>query len=127
MDAGLDTPCTVVYCTAGDLLPEARHDARRRVPDAALVTLRDARAIVSIPADRVFLAMAGKQLTRLCPQLPAPTRPETIHSVGGSAGAASIYVSKPSLSFSSVRSQRLDWPPLSCALCIERRVIAIAP
>ena len=109
MDAGLDTPCTVVYCTAGDLLPEARHDARRRVADAALVTLRAARAIMGIP------------------QLSAPTRPETAPTSGGAAGASSSYVSKPSLSFSSVRSQRSESPPLSCARCIERRVIAIAP
>jgi len=39
MDADLDTLCTVVYCTADDLLPEARANARRRITDAELVTL----------------------------------------------------------------------------------------
>jgi hypothetical protein len=49
MDADLDTLCTVVYCTADDLLPEARANARRRVTDAEIVTLCVARAIMSIP------------------------------------------------------------------------------
>ena len=39
MDADLDTLCTVIYCTADDLLPEARANARRRITDAELVTL----------------------------------------------------------------------------------------
>gem|GEM_PF-5991180 len=39
MHADLDTPCTVIYCTADDLLPEARANARRKVTDAELVTV----------------------------------------------------------------------------------------
>jgi len=39
MDADLDTLCTVVYCTADDLLPEARRNARRRITHAEVVTL----------------------------------------------------------------------------------------
>ena len=55
MDADLDTLCTVVYCTADDLLPEARPNARRQVTDAELVTLCVAQAIMGIPSDRRFL------------------------------------------------------------------------
>ena len=46
MDADLDTLCTVVYCTADDLLPEARANARRRITDTELVTLCVAQAIM---------------------------------------------------------------------------------
>ena len=71
MDAGLDTLCTVVYCTADDLLPEAKANARRRVTDAELVTLCVAQAIMGIPSDRRFLAVAGKRLSHLFPVLPS--------------------------------------------------------
>jgi transposase len=71
MDADLDTLCTVVYCTADDLLPEARRNARRRVTDAEVVTLCVAQAIMGIPSDRRFLATARKRLGHLFPDLPA--------------------------------------------------------
>ena len=70
MDADLDTLCTVVYCTADDLLPEARPNARRRVTDAEIVTLCVAQAIMGIPSDRRFLAAARKRLVHLFPDLP---------------------------------------------------------
>ena len=70
MDADLDTLCTVIYCTADDLLPEARPNARRRVSDAELVTLCVAQAIMGIPSDRRFLAVARKRLGHLFPDLP---------------------------------------------------------
>lgn len=70
MDADLDTLCTVIYCTADDLLPEARANARRRVTDAELVTLCVAQAIMGIPSDRRFLAAARRQLGHLFPVLP---------------------------------------------------------
>jgi len=70
MDADLDTLCTVIYCTADDLLPEARRNARRRVTDAELLTLCVAQAIMGIPSDRRFLAVARKRLIHLFPQLP---------------------------------------------------------
>jgi hypothetical protein len=70
MDADLDTLCTVVYCTADDLLPEARANARRCVTDAELVTLCVAQAIMGIPSDRRFLAVAHKRLAHLFPALP---------------------------------------------------------
>jgi hypothetical protein len=71
MDADLDTLCTVVYCTADDLLPEKAGNARRRVTDAEVVTLCVAQAIMGIPSDRRFLAVAAKRLAHLFPQLPA--------------------------------------------------------
>ena len=71
MDADLDTLCTFVYCTADDLLPEKQGNARRRVTDAEVVTLCVAQAIMGIPSDRRFLAVARKRLAHLFPELPA--------------------------------------------------------
>lgn len=70
MHADLDTLCTVVYCTADDLLPESRGNARRRVTDAEVATLCVAQAIMGIPSDRRFLAIGGKRLSHLFPELP---------------------------------------------------------
>jgi hypothetical protein len=70
MDADLDTLCTVIYCTADDLLPAAKANARRRVTDAEVVTLCVAQAIMGIPSDRRFLAVARKRLVHLFPDLP---------------------------------------------------------
>jgi len=69
--ADLDTLLIAVYCTADDLLPERPGNARRRVTDAEVVTLCVAQAIMGIPSDRRFLAVAGKRLGHLFPQLPA--------------------------------------------------------
>jgi hypothetical protein len=70
MHADLDTLCTVIYCTADDLLPEARKNARRRLSDAEVVALCVAQAIMGIPSDRRFLAVARKRLVHLFPVLP---------------------------------------------------------
>jgi hypothetical protein len=70
MDADLDTLCTVIYVTADDLLPEAKGNARRRCTDAEIVTLCVAQAIMGIASDRIFLAVAGKRLSHLFPDLP---------------------------------------------------------
>jgi hypothetical protein len=70
MHADLDTLCTVVYCTADDLLPEKPGNARRRVTDAEVATLCVAQAIMGIPSDRRFLAVARKRLGHLFPELP---------------------------------------------------------
>jgi hypothetical protein len=71
MDADLDLLCTVVYCTADDLLPEQPGNARRMVTDAEVVTLCVAQAIMGIPSDRRFLKAARKQLVHLFPAIPA--------------------------------------------------------
>lgn len=70
MHADLDTLCTVVYCTADDLLPEPRRNARRCTTDAEIVTLCVAQAIMGIPSDRRFLRMARRSLRHLFPELP---------------------------------------------------------
>src|SRR5271169_6710785 len=70
MDADLDTLCTFVYCTADDLLPEKAQNAKRSVTDAEVVTLCVAQAIMGIPSDRRFLAVACKHLRHLFPKLP---------------------------------------------------------
>jgi Transposase DDE domain len=68
--ADLDTLCIAVFCTADDLLPEKPGNARRSVTDAEVVTLCVAQAIMGIPSDRRFLAVAAKRLGHLFPQLP---------------------------------------------------------
>lgn len=70
MHADLDTLCTAVYCTADDLLPEKPGNARRRITDAEIATLCVAQAIMGIPSDRRFLAVARKRLGDLFPELP---------------------------------------------------------
>jgi hypothetical protein len=70
MHADLDTLCTVVYCTADDLLPTKPGNARRKVTDAEIATLCVAQAIMGIPSDRRFLAVARKRLGDLFPELP---------------------------------------------------------
>lgn len=70
MDADLDLLLTTVFVTADDLLPEPADNARRRVTDAEVVTLCVAQAIMGIPSDRRFLAVAAKRLAHLFPQLP---------------------------------------------------------
>ena len=58
MHADLDLLLIAVFCTADDLLPERSGNARRRVTDAEVVTLRVAQAVMGIPSDRRFLAVA---------------------------------------------------------------------
>jgi transposase len=70
MDADLELLLTTVYVTADDLLPERAGNAQRRVTDAEVVTLCVAQAIMGIPSDRRFLAVARKRLGHLFPQLP---------------------------------------------------------
>jgi hypothetical protein len=70
MDADLDLLLTAVYVTADDLLPEKPGNARRSVTDAEVVTLCVAQAIMGIPSDRRFLAVASKRLGHLFPRIP---------------------------------------------------------
>src|SRR5581483_519962 len=59
------------YRMADDLLPRKPDNARRRFSDAGIVTLCVAQAIVAIPSDRRFLAVARKRLREWFPGLPA--------------------------------------------------------
>ena len=70
MDADLDLLLTTVFCTADDLLPERQNNAARSVTDAEVVTLCVAQAIMGIPSDRRFLAVAAKRLAHLFPRVP---------------------------------------------------------
>ena len=70
MDADLDLLLTAVYVTADDLLPEKPGNARRSVTDAEVVTLCVAQAIMGIPSDYRFIAVAGKRLRHLFPTIP---------------------------------------------------------
>jgi transposase len=70
MLADLDLLLTTVFVTADDLLPEQLKNARRRVTDAEVVTLCVAQAIMDIPSDREFLAVAAQRLSHLFPALP---------------------------------------------------------
>jgi hypothetical protein len=70
MDADLDLLLTAVYVTADDLLPERSKNARRIVTDAEVITLCVAQAIMGIPSDRRFLAVASKRLRHLFPNIP---------------------------------------------------------
>src|ERR1700722_10133531 len=65
MDADLDLLLTSVFVTADDLLPVRQNNAARSVTDAEVVTLCVAQAIMGIPSDRRFLAVAGKRLAHL--------------------------------------------------------------
>ncbi len=71
MLADLDLLLIAVFATADDLLPDRAANARRSVTDAEVVTLAVAQAIMDVPSDREFLAVARKRLEHLFPRLPA--------------------------------------------------------
>ncbi len=70
MDADLDLLLTAVYVTIDDLLPERSKNAKRSVTDAEVITLCVAQAIMGIPSDRRFLAVASKRLRHLFSSIP---------------------------------------------------------
>jgi len=70
MLADLDLLLLVVYCMADDFLPKPPENARRLVTDAEIVTLCVAQAIMGIPSDYRFIAVAGKRLRHLFPTIP---------------------------------------------------------
>ena len=71
MDADLDLLLTAVYCMADDFLPVRQRNVKRRVSDAEVVTLCVAQAIMGVPSDPRFVAVAGKHLRHLFPTIPA--------------------------------------------------------
>ncbi len=70
MLADLDLLLIAVFCAADDLLPQRARNARRMLTDAEVVTLCVAQAIMGIPSDQRFLAVARKRLAHLFPVLP---------------------------------------------------------
>ena len=73
MDADLDLLLIAVYCTVDDLLPKRQGNSRRRISDAEVITLSLAQAMMGIPADPRFLAVAARRLAHLFPNLPERT------------------------------------------------------
>lgn len=73
MLADLDLLLIAVFCTADDLPPKRAENARRRITDAEVVTLCIAQAMLGIPSDERFLAVAAKRL----PQAQAATGRDT--------------------------------------------------
>jgi hypothetical protein len=69
MLADLDLLLTAVFCTADDLLPESKKNARRRLTDAEVVTLCVAQSIMGISSDARFVKVAAKRLGHLFPGL----------------------------------------------------------
>jgi len=82
MLADLDLLLTAVFAAADDLLPEPRRNARRSVTDAEVVTLAVAQAIMDVPSDREFLALARHRLGHLFRGCRAS------RAIGSAAGAA---------------------------------------
>ena len=70
MLADLDLLLIAVFCTADDLLPRRAENARRRITDAEVITLCLAQAMLGIPSDERFLAVAARRLAHLFPHLP---------------------------------------------------------
>jgi len=71
MLADLDLLLTAVFVTADDLLPKRAKNARRRITDAAVITLCVAQALLGISSDRQFLRAARSRLAGLFSVLPA--------------------------------------------------------
>jgi hypothetical protein len=69
MLADLDLLLTAVFCTADDLLPEGKKNARRRLTDAEVITLCVAQSIMGISSDERFAKIARKHLRHLFPGL----------------------------------------------------------
>ena len=69
MLADLDLLLTAVFCTADDLLPERKKNARRRLTDAEVVTLCVAQSIMGIGSDERFAKIAARRLRHLFPGL----------------------------------------------------------
>jgi Transposase DDE domain len=58
-----------VFCTADDLLPAKRGNARRSLTDAEVITLCVAQSIMGIGSDARFVRIARKRLRHLFPGL----------------------------------------------------------
>jgi len=69
MLADLDLLLTAVFCTADDLLPERKKNARRRLTDAEVVTLCVAQSIMGVTSDERFVRIAARRLGHLFPGL----------------------------------------------------------
>src|ERR1700680_2187757 len=73
MDADLDLLLIAVYCTVDDLLPALQANGRRRMYHTEVIPLSLAQAVMGIPSDPRFLAVAARRLAHLFPNLPERT------------------------------------------------------
>jgi hypothetical protein len=71
MLADLDLLLTIVYCMTDDFLPRPIENAQRTVTDAEIITLAIAQAMMGIPSDYRFIAVADRRLRHLFPVLPS--------------------------------------------------------
>jgi hypothetical protein len=74
MLADLDLLLTAVFCAADDLLPKRARNARRRITDAEVVTLRVAQAVLGISSDRQFCGRPSASSPACFRCFPARTR-----------------------------------------------------
>jgi hypothetical protein len=119
MDADLDLLLISVYCTADDLLPARRRNARRRLTDAEVVTLCVAQVVMGLPSDRRFLRAARRQLGHLFPKLPSQS---ALHKRRARLGEAiewliGVFASASPGSGDSV--VLLDSTPVECGRSVE--------
>jgi hypothetical protein len=79
VDADVDLLLIAVFCTADDFLPKRAGNARRKVTDAEVITLRIGQGMLGISSDERFLAPGRHRLVHLFQAL--PTR-EAFHILG---------------------------------------------
>ena len=114
MGADLDLLCISVYCTADDLLQERRRNARRRLSDAEIVTLRVAQVLMGIPSDRRFLRAPRRQLG---PPVSSAAQPRRAAQAAGATGGDDRVAD---------RRVRLPESDTSLAACRGRRLWLLA-
>jgi len=119
MLADLDLLLIAVFCTADDLLPQRAANAQRRVTDAEVVTLCVAQAIMGIPSDPRFLAVAAKRLSHLFPQrLQRPGFHKRHARLADTIEASTAEFARHSPGWSD-DLLLVDWTPVECARSIE--------
>jgi hypothetical protein len=119
MRADLDLLCISVYCTADDLLPERRRNARRKLSDAEIVTLCVAQVLMGIPSDRRFLR-AGSSPARALVSVSAQPgcAAQAARAVGGDDRVAYRHVRRGEPSGSD-ELLLLDSTPIECGRSLE--------
>jgi hypothetical protein len=119
MLADLDLLLIAVFCTADYLLPKRAKNARRMLTDAEVVTLCVAQAMMGIPSDERFLAVARKRLAHLFPLLPnRPGYHKRRDRLSGTIEALIAVFARDSPGFHD-DLVLVDSTPVECARSIE--------